>query len=207
MWSVAFHATIIDKNSPFSSNEHSTIESHCSFFNFRTWLLSLLCTNVLFWTSRNIKTLRWTYLCSLEQCQTTCHWPDTGVWASRWVHSPPCKSTRWSGRRLCHPHGKYGNVQVYLGSHTVPLQCRWNKRGGQGQRCKIVMDFLFSVSVIHTLKVGSPRCGCKMSFEGLKVTLYNMYSSLRDNPLIKTMICCFWPYMYLSLDSDVFLLM
>lgn len=120
-----------------------------------------------------------THLCSLELCQTMCHWPDTGVWASQLGNSLPYKNIQWSGRRLCHPRGKYGHEQVYLGSHIVPLHYKEEKRGGEGQRCKIVMDFLFSISVIHNLRVGSPHGGCKMTSEGLKVIkgLWKIYSS------------------------------
>lgn len=120
-----------------------------------------------------------THLCSLEPLQTTCHLPDIGVWARQWGNSPPYKNTRWSGRRLYHPHGKYGHEQVWLGFHTVPLQYRGEKRGGEGQRCKIVMDFLFSISVIHNPRAGSPQGGCKKTSEGLKVIkgLWKTYSS------------------------------
>lgn len=62
---------------------------------------------------------------------------------------------------MYHPHGKYGHEQVLLGYYTVPLQDRREKRGGEGQRCKIVMDFLFSISVIHNLRIGAPEVSAR----------------------------------------------
>lgn len=74
--------------------------------------------------------------------------------------------------------------------NTAMSRCTWvptlyrcntgkKREGGEGQRCKIVMDFLFSISVIHNLRVGSPHGCCKMTFEGFKVIkgLWKIYSS------------------------------
>lgn len=80
---------------------------------------------------------------------------------------------------MCHPLGKYGREQVWLDYYTVPLQDRGEKRG-EGQRYKIVMDFLFFISLIHNLRFGSPQSDLMMTCEGLKGLKKNSPSMLQE---------------------------
>lgn len=100
-----------------------------------------------------------TYLYSLELCQTRCHLPGIGEWVILSRKILAYRNTQWSGRKSCRSHGKCGHELGYPDLHTVPLPYKRGNTGCQGQKCKMVMDFLYQWFTIWGLE--APQGGWK----------------------------------------------